>query len=78
MDKVKAKFKQYNLKEIVKEYRESCSTDQEQQVTLPRTVGGSEVHLLLGIKNTQLVPGFEFFGSEEFSIAGNPDTISPS
>ena len=56
MDKVKAKFKQYNLKEIVKEYRESCSTDQEQQVTLPRTVGGSEVHLLLGIKNTLLDP----------------------
>ena len=58
MDKVKAKFKQYNLKEIVKEYRESCSTDQEQQVTLPRTVGGSEVHLLLGIKNTLLDPVF--------------------
>ena len=56
MDKVTTKFKQYNLEEIAKEYRESCSTEQEKQVTLPHTVGGSEIHLLLSKKNTLLDP----------------------
>ena len=56
MDTVKAKFRQYNLEEIATEYKETCVSDQEKWVILPSTNGGSDVHLLLSIKNTLLDP----------------------
>ena len=34
----------------------STSTDQEKDYILPKTVGGSKVHLLLGVKNTRIQP----------------------
>ena len=52
MDNVTTKFRKYKLDEMSQEYIDSCSSEQEKQVTLPITVGGSELHLLSGIKNT--------------------------
>ena len=51
MESVTAGFGEYDLKEIIKEYKESA-TSEELEYNLPETVGGSRVHLLLGIKNT--------------------------
>ena len=56
MDYVTAKFRKYKVDDISKEYLLYCNSEQKMQAILPRTVGGSEVHLLLGIKNTQLDP----------------------
>jgi len=43
------------LEEICKEYRKSCNEgDSIEQ--LPPYIGGSPVHLLIGIKNTRLSP----------------------
>ena len=47
-----AGFGEYNLKEIVQEFRDSASPT-ELEYVLPETVGGTKVHLLLGIKNTR-------------------------
>ena len=55
MDSVTAGFGEYDLKEIIKEYRSSATTE-ELEYILPETVGGSRVHLLLGIKNTRIQP----------------------
>ena len=55
MDSVTAGFGEYDLKEVIKEYR-SSATLEELEYILPETVGGSRVHLLLGIKNTRIQP----------------------
>ena len=52
MDNVSGKFQEYDLTDICKEYIEEDGED----VALPRKVGGTKVHLLLGIKNTNLCP----------------------
>ncbi len=46
-----------DLSEICKEYREQAGEGEKDEV-LPQRVGGSKVHLLLGIKNTNLDPVF--------------------
>jgi len=55
MDDVTGGFGTYDLKEICQEYLEQAK-DEEKDLTLPEKVGGSKVHLLLGIKNTNLDP----------------------
>ena len=55
MDSVTAGFGEYDLKEVIKEYRSSATSEELEQI-LPETVGGSRVHLLLGIKNTRIQP----------------------
>ena len=55
MDDVTASFETYDLSEICKEYRDQAE-DEERMTVLPPRVGGSRVHLLLGIKNTNLDP----------------------
>ena len=55
MNDVTAGFGSYNLSEIAREYREYAEPDEKNEV-LPEKVGGSKVHLLLGIKNTKLDP----------------------
>ena len=55
MDDVTAGFGSYDLSNICEEYR-SQAKDEEKKLILPKHVGGSRVHLLLGIKNTNLVP----------------------
>ena len=55
MDDVTAGFGSYDLSEICQEYRDQAETG-EKDVPLPPKVGGSRVHLLLGIKNTNLDP----------------------
>ena len=55
MDSVTAGFGKYDLKEIIKEYRSSANSEELKDI-LPETVGGSRVHLLLGIKNTRIQP----------------------
>ena len=55
MNDVTAGFGSYNLSEITEEYRDQAGGE-EKDVALPEKVGGSRVHLLLGIKNTNLDP----------------------
>ena len=55
MDKVTSGFGEYDLKEVIKEYTEFGHGEELEQV-LPKTVGGTKVHLLFGIKNTRLQP----------------------
>ena len=55
MDKVSSGFGEYNLQEVIKEYTEIAQGD-ELEYVLPQTVGGTKVHLLLGIKKTRIQP----------------------
>ena len=55
MDSVTSKFNKYDLSEICAEFT-SLSDPNQSVPPLPKYVGGSEVHLLLGIKNTNLDP----------------------
>ena len=55
MNDVTAGFGSYDLSEISEEYRNHAE-GAEKDVVLPERVGGSRVHLLLGIKNTNLDP----------------------
>ncbi len=55
MDDVTAGFGTYDLSDICQEYRDQAG-DKEKDILLPPRVGGSKVHLLLGIKNTKLDP----------------------
>ena len=53
MNSVMSKFNKYDLSEICAKFM--LLSDPNQSVPpLPKYVGGSEVHLLLGIKNTNL------------------------
>ena len=55
MDDVTTGFGSYDLSEINEEYRDQAEGE-EKDVVLPKRVGVSKVHLLLGIKNTNLDP----------------------
>ena len=55
MDSVTSKFNKYDLSNICAEFT-SLSDPNQSVPPLPKYVGGSEVHLLLGIKNTNLDP----------------------
>ena len=55
MNKVTSEFQRYDLGEINLEYLKHAS-DGEKENILPKTVGGSKVYLLLGIKNTKIQP----------------------
>ena len=55
MKSVTMEFREYGLEEIGKEFI-SSATEQEKDYILPKTVGGSRVHLLLGVKNTRIQP----------------------
>jgi len=55
MDNVTEGFRSYDLSEICKEYREQARKREKDEV-LPQRVDGSKVHLLLGIKNTNMDP----------------------
>ena len=53
MDSVSSKLKKYDLSDICLEFV-SLSDPNQPVPPLPKYVGDSEVHLLLGIKNTNL------------------------
>ena len=53
MDGVTAGVGSYDLSDLCEEYKMQAD-DQDKDVILPKRVGGSSVHLLLGIKNTNL------------------------
>ena len=55
MDDVTGGFGTYDQTEICQEYLDQAE-DKEKVHALPEKVGGSKVHLLLGIKNTNLDP----------------------
>ena len=55
MDNVTSGFGEYNLKEVIQEYKEAASSIESEYV-LPQSVGGTKVHLLRGIKNTRIQP----------------------
>ena len=55
MDSVTVGFGKYDLKEVIKEYRSSATLEELDDI-LPEMVGGSRVHLLLGINNTRIQP----------------------
>ena len=46
MENVTSGFGEYNLEEVIKEYKESASGS-ELEYVLPESVGGTKVHLLL-------------------------------
>ena len=48
-------FGTYDLLEIFQKYRDQTGEEEKDQI-LPQKVGGSKVHLLLGIKNINLDP----------------------
>ena len=52
MDNVSGEFELYDLTDICREYKEEISDDE----ILPAEIGGSKVHLLVGVKNTKLSP----------------------
>ena len=53
MESVTTKFREYDLSEICKEYLESLDPHLR-NIVLPSKIGGSRVHLLIGIKNAFL------------------------
>ena len=55
MDDVTSGFGSHDLTEICEEYVKNADGDEKNEV-LPKHVGGSRVHLLLGIKNTNFYP----------------------
>ena len=55
MRNVTAGLGKYNLEEIGQEFRSSANPT-EMGYILPKTVGGTKVHLLLGVKNTRIQP----------------------
>ena len=55
MENVTAGFGEYNLKELAQEFKDTASPI-ELEYVLPETVGGTKVHLLLGIKNIRIQP----------------------
>ena len=55
MNSVTAEFARYDLSEICEEFRRNANPGEE-NIALSKTAGGSEVQLLLGIKNTHLDP----------------------
>ena len=55
MNEVTSEFQRYDLGEINLEYLKNASDDEKENI-LPKTVGGSKVHLFLGIKNTKIQP----------------------
>ena len=55
MDSVTSKFNKYDLSEICAKFK-SLSDPNQSVPPLPKYVEGSELHLLLGIKNTNLDP----------------------
>ena len=50
---ITTEFQKYDLEEINLEYLKYAG-EGEKETILPKTVGGSKVHLLLGIKNTKI------------------------
>ena len=52
MRNVTAGFRKYDLEEIGQEFRSSVNPN-DMSYILPKTVGGTKVHLLLGVKNTR-------------------------
>ena len=55
MKNVMTGFRKYNLKDEGQECKATASPT-EMEYVLPETVGGTRVHLLLGIKNTRIQP----------------------
>ena len=55
MESVTTKFREYDLQEINEEYRIAYGD----KLVLPERIGGSKVHLLIGIKNVHLTPILE-------------------
>ena len=53
--KITTEFQKYDVEEINLEYLKYAG-EGEKETILPKTVGGSKVHLLLGIKNTKIQP----------------------
>ena len=55
MDNVTEGFGTYDLSEICQEFKDQATEEEEDHILIKK-VGGSKVHLLLGIKNTNLDP----------------------
>ena len=55
IENVTSEFRKYDLLDIIEEYKGSVSKE-EGNLPLPKYAGGGRVSLLIGIKNTNLVP----------------------
>ena len=58
MDAVTTRFQEYNLEKINQEFRAEYGPGSEHLI-LPKKIGGTKVHLLIGIKNVLLTPVLE-------------------
>ena len=56
IDMPSERAKEYGLEELGKEFISSATGFMEKDYILPKTVGDSKVHLLLGVKNTRVQP----------------------
>ena len=54
-NEITPEFHKYDIEEINLEYLKDANDDEKENI-LPKTVGGSKVHLLLGLKNTKIQP----------------------
>ena len=52
---ITTEFGEYELEEIGKEFVSSASKSEKEYI-LPKAVGGTKVHLVLGVKNTRIQP----------------------
>ena len=58
MDAVTTRFQEYNLEKINQEFRAEYGPGSEHLI-LPKKIGGTKVHLLIGTKNVLLTPVLE-------------------
>ena len=73
MDSVTTRFREYDLKEIADEYKAACGPESA-DVILPPKIGGSKVHLLIGIKNAKLTPVLERILDSGVAVYNSPFT----
>ena len=60
MKNVTAGLGKYELEEIGQEFISTASSTEKKYI-LPKTVGGTKIHLLLGVKNTHTNQGSPFW-----------------
>ena len=68
---VTSEFGEYRLEEIGKEFM-SSETESKKEYILPKTVGGTKVHLLLGVKNSRIQPVLLRVLSSDIGVYLNP------
>ena len=74
MESVTTKFREYDLQNINEEYRLAYGSGAEKLI-LPERIGGTKVHLLIGIKNVHLTPVLERILDSGVAVYVSPFTV---